>query len=586
MPNLLIVGIIIIILPVVLIYPPNQLVFVQYSEALASVPSLKEWIKIVNPMLIQKVSTGKELLISGQSSDSAAKDCSVSVIVNDVKPYQNAVAMGTGGTNDFSKWEFVLHDDYSHIIEGENKITAKLLCISAPTRWNSVFVNGVPTYSNEEVLSPVQSGERSNITTNLSDIKVADSNNNALLVSIFLQKNPVARGDTQNTTITVTDSVSRAVTNAEIDGKLIYPGNNYEKVFKVRNDYQGKFVYSWTIGKDGDVGPLMVEIEVSTQGYPSSSVRSSFDIVDSYSASGINNALGNSLDSKKSELDFAVAGDYGCDSKTRKTINIMEKENPDLIFALGDLSEVGDPDCFFEIISKLDNDDKIKIALGEADTDSNDVDSSSRYSDFIRHFKLESPFYSFDYQNVHFLAMSTGKDSYIPYAIGSAQYKFINDDLNKAANKSNIDWIIVYGYRPFYSSPSIHPTNEILRKTYPPLFDKYGVDLVITSHNHNYQRSYPLLYNIEHSRQPIVKDVNATYYYMPGVPIYVGVGTAGNNLYDFRGQAPFMATQFQENGFLQVNISDNENEDKLTGTFHNIQTGINDDQFIIDKKSD
>ena len=586
MPNLLIVGIIIIILPVVLIYPPNQPVFDQYSEALASVPSLKEWIKIVNPMLNQKVSTGKELLISGQSSDSAAKDCSVSLIVNDVKPYQNAVAMGTGGINDFSKWEFVLHDDYTHIIEGENKITAKLLCISAPTRWNSVFVNGVPIYSNEEVLSPVQSGERSNITTNLSDIKVADSNNNALLVSIFPQKNPVARGDTQNTTITVTDSVSRAVTNAEIDGKLIYPGDNYEKEFKGRTDYQGKFVYSWTIGKDGDVGPLMIEIEVSSQGYRSSSVRSSFDIADSSGASGINNALGNSLDSKKSEFDFAVAGDYGCDSKTRKTINIMEKENPDLVFALGDLSEVGDPDCFFDIISKLDNDDKIKIALGEADTDSNDVDSSSRYSDFIRHFKLVNPFYSFDYQNVHFLAMSTGKDSYIPYAIGSAQYKFINDDLNKAANKSNIDWIIVYGYRPFYSSPSIHPTNEILRKTYPPLFDKYGVDLVITSHNHNYQRSYPLLYNIEHSRQPIVKDVNATYYYMPGVPIYVGVGTAGNNLYDFRGQAPFMATQFQENGFLQVNISDNENEDKLTGTFHNIQTGIDDDQFIINKKSD
>jgi hypothetical protein len=178
--------------------------------------------------------------------------------------------------------------------------------------------------------------------------------------------------------------------------------------------------------------------------------------------------------------------------------------------------------------------------------------------------------------------MSTGKGSYIPYEYGSAQYQFIDNDLNKATNNSNIDWIIVYGYRPFYTSPTIHPAEEIIRETYAPLFEKYGVDLVITSHNHNYQRSYPLVYNMEHSRHPIVKDVNATHYYMPGVPIYVGVGTAGNNLYDFRGQAPFMVTQSRETGFLHVNITDTK-QDVLTGTFHNIGAGAFDDQFMIVK---
>jgi hypothetical protein len=70
---------------------------------------------------------------------------------------------------------------------------------------------------------------------------------------------------------------------------------------------------------------------------------------------------------------------------------------------------------------------------------------------------------------------------------------------------------------------------------------------------------------------------------MPGVPIYVGVGTAGNNLYDFRGQAPFMVSQFRENGFLHVNITNNKNEDVLTGTFQNIGNDTLDDQFIITK---
>lgn len=566
-----------ITLLILLMFIPNQMLFSQSSEELSSSPALKETIKIVNPITTQNVSTGKELIIAGQSSDNTLKNCSVSLIVNDIRPYQYAVASGAGGTTDFSQWKFVLHTNYTHIIEGENKITAKLLCTSAPTRWYSVFVNGVPNYSNEDMLSPVPSQVRQDIpTTNLSDIKDTASNNGVMLVSISSQKNPVARGDTQNTTITVTDSVSRAIANADVDGKLIYPGDNYKKDFKGKTDSQGKFVYSWTIGKNGDVGPLSVQVDVSSQAYIPSSVTSSFDIVDSIVASGINNVLADTLDNK-SEIDFVIAGDYGCDSKTRQTIKSMEKLNPNLVFALGDLSEVKNTNCFFDIISKLHDDDKVKIALGEDDTDSN-----KRYGDFLEHFDLESPFYSFDYQNVHFLAMSTGKNSLIPYANGSAQYKFINDDLSKAANNSDIDWIIVYGYRPFYTSPTIHPSTEILRQTYPPLFEKYGVDLVISSHNHNYQRSYPLVYNIEETRQPIIKDVNASRYYMPGVPIYVVVGTAGNNLYDFRGQAPFMVTQVQESGFLHVNIS-NTNQRMLTGTFYNIGTGNYDDKFMIIK---
>jgi hypothetical protein len=304
-----------------------------------------ETINIVNPITTQNVSSQNELIISGQSSDNNLKNCSVSVIVNDVKPYQNAVAKGSGGPTDFSAWEFVLLNNYTHINEGENKITSKLLCASALPRWYSVFVNGVPNSSNADVLSPVQSGEQQqqNIpttnlsetneidgiqseeqqqqlpttnlsetneidgiqseeqqqqlpttddiqseeqqqqqlpTTNLSETNEIDGNDNELHVSILPLKNQVERGDTQNATITVTDSGSRAVANAEIDGKLIYPGENYEKDFNGITDAQGKFVYSWTIGEKGDVGALSIEVEVSSQRYPPSSATGSFDIVD------------------------------------------------------------------------------------------------------------------------------------------------------------------------------------------------------------------------------------------------------------------------------------------------------------------
>jgi hypothetical protein len=288
----LIIGIVLVI---ILVIPGNHLSFSQNSTVPFS-PIPTETINILNPVTTQNVSSQDELIISGQSSDNNLKNCSVSVIVNDVKPYQNAVAKGSGGATDFSAWEFVLHNNYTHINEGENKITSKLLCASASPRWYSVFVNGVTNSSNSNAFSPVQSGEQQqnipttnlsetneidgiqseeqqqqqqNIpTTNLSETNEINGNNNELQVSILPLKNPVERGDTQNATITVTDSGSRPVANAEIDGKLIYPGDNFEKDFSGITDSQGKFVYSWIIGKKGDVGALSIEVEVSSQGYP------------------------------------------------------------------------------------------------------------------------------------------------------------------------------------------------------------------------------------------------------------------------------------------------------------------------------
>jgi aldose sugar dehydrogenase len=133
---------------------------------------------------------------------------------------------------------------------------------------------------NEETLSPVQSDEQQNMpTANLSMANDIDSKNNELLISIVSLKDTVARGDSQSTTITVTDSALRPVANAEIDGILKYPGDNFEKEFNGITDSQGKFVYSWIIGENGDSGPLAIEVEVSSQGYPSSSAIGSFDIV-------------------------------------------------------------------------------------------------------------------------------------------------------------------------------------------------------------------------------------------------------------------------------------------------------------------
>jgi len=318
----LIIGIVLFVFS---LYNGNPLLFSQNSTQLPTSAIPTETINIVKPVATQNVSIGDELKISGQSSDNNLKNCSVSVIVNNLKPYQNAVAKGPGGSNDFSQWEFVLSNNYTHVINGENKITSKLLCPTELTRWFSVVVNGVSGDSIQQEFSPVQdkvqqstpvtnssasndlSPAQENVkqstpvtnssntdyidttkSTGTNDIDTTkstvtnniDSNNNGMLVSISVEKNPVGRGDRQNSIITVTDSSSLGIANAKIDGKLIYPGNNYEKKFNGITDSQGKFVYSWIIGKKGDVGPLSMEVEVFSQGFPPSSATSSFEIVD------------------------------------------------------------------------------------------------------------------------------------------------------------------------------------------------------------------------------------------------------------------------------------------------------------------
>ena len=284
-PFLLFISFITVLL-LVLICPSNQQVSSQSSEGVVVPPQTQlESIKILNLMPFQKVGLEKEMVISGESSDTIAKDCSVSIIVNGVKPYQNAVASGTGGATDFSQWKFVLHEQYTHLNEGNNKITAKILCKTAPPQWYSVVVNGVPNSNVSETVSP-ESTQQSNVSETVSPESTQQSK---LLVTISPLKNPVARGDTQNATITVTDSNHRAIANAQIDGKLIYPGNNFEKEFIGSTDLEGKFVYSWIVGKKGDVGPLVIEVKASSQGYPSTSANDSFKIVKSGESSKIEN---------------------------------------------------------------------------------------------------------------------------------------------------------------------------------------------------------------------------------------------------------------------------------------------------------
>jgi hypothetical protein len=113
----------------------------QSTTQMSSVPK----IKITSPTKGQQVPVGKDLTISGTSMDNATSNCQVAVIVNNVKPYQNATAAtGTGSAADYSKWNFALTSKYTTIKQGDNRITARFECVDNPAikGFSSVNVTG------------------------------------------------------------------------------------------------------------------------------------------------------------------------------------------------------------------------------------------------------------------------------------------------------------------------------------------------------------------------------------------------------------------------------------------------------------
>jgi hypothetical protein len=223
---------------------------------------------------------------------------------------------------------------------------------------------------------------------------------------------------------------------------------------------------------------------------------------------------------------------------------------------------------------------KLNIAFGYHDMSDGDG-SSSRFTQYLSHFDMTDSFYSFDYNKIHSVVMNTGIGSVIPYGEGSQQYEFIRNDLAAASVNDKIDWIIVCGYRPFYTSVTVHPGDPTLKGLYPQLFDKYGVDLVITAHNHNYQRTYPLYSASKHSSNPEIKDKNGNNYNNPNAPIYITVGTAGEEIHELLSHAPFVAAQLMQSGFLRVQVL--KNGTQLNGKFVDVENNSDKDFFTIHK---
>jgi hypothetical protein len=134
-------------------------------------------VKITSPTTNQNVSTG-QLTITGTSTDTPTSECQVYVDWNDRKPYQRAIAAGSAGNGDYSKWNHTYTAPYNEITNGTNELTSKISCLASPTnltKWYSINVTGIEglvpqTDSYLPSITQVQSNSTSNSTNFVSPL--------------------------------------------------------------------------------------------------------------------------------------------------------------------------------------------------------------------------------------------------------------------------------------------------------------------------------------------------------------------------------------------------------------------------------
>jgi hypothetical protein len=107
-------------------------------------------------------------------------------------------------------------------------------------------------------------------------------------------------------------------------------------------------------------------------------------------------------------------------------------------------------------------------------------------------------YYSFNAGNAHFTVLDdeqlSGGSPQTTEA--AAQLAWVKQDLAAAnANRSNYPFLVFINHRGMYSTSTHATDTDVLyvRSQLQPLFDQYGVDVALQGHDHDYERSYPLI---------------------------------------------------------------------------------------------
>jgi hypothetical protein len=86
-----------------------------------------------------------------------------------------------------------------------------------------------------------------------------------------------------------------------------------------------------------------------------------------------------------------------------------------------------------------------------------------------------------------------GGNSYVRGYSAGAQNAWLEKELAAARRDHAVDWVVVCMHQVAISTVDTFNGADLgIREEWVPLFDKYGVDLVVCGHEHHYERSHPI----------------------------------------------------------------------------------------------
>ncbi|HEX3829782.1 MAG TPA: metallophosphoesterase family protein [Sporichthyaceae bacterium] len=130
------------------------------------------------------------------------------------------------------------------------------------------------------------------------------------------------------------------------------------------------------------------------------------------------------------------------------------------------------------------------------------------YTAFQTYFPVPNPgatgefaglWYAYTVGNVRFVhlqnddvCLQDGGASYIRGYSAGGQRTWLEQELKHSRAQVGIDWIVVCMHQVAMSTSKYNGADLGIRENWLPLFDKYGVDLVVSGHEHHYERTHPV----------------------------------------------------------------------------------------------
>ena len=258
--------------------------------------------------------------------------------------------------------------------------------------------------------------------------------------------------------------------------------------------------------------------------------------------------------------NIAAVGDIALTKNSLETLQSLNSIDPEIILFLGDLSYTT-ADEWIEFTNFLEK-EKTFITIADEDLEYQE--------EYLTYYDIENVFYSFDFENVHFVTISTEQS----YSKESEQYTFLKSDLANTILDENIDWIVFWLHKPIYYSNSQNGHTDLI--VLHELLDQYNVDLVLQADFHAYERSKPI------TSDGIIVDHSKCSYTDPKGQIFVTVGTGGHSHANIKNKFDWSVIQNNNDfGFLNLKILEDKaivgefiaNSGRIVDTFE-IRNGI------------